>query len=253
MDYFAYINSMRAIIYKITNLLNNKVYIGSTKSWEIRFKAHLSRLNGNYHINKHLQSAWNKYGEENFKFEILREVPENILRRAEQFYINKYQSLNPKYGYNKAIVVSNTWDNQEKTIKVKNTIYFGCYNKKGKLVKVFKTIHDVYEFLGNRSTRVYEACNSNLTKTADGYYWLRLDVSKDKFKNNIIVKKRKGRHRSIIQNNMNNEFIKEWSSAVEASKELKLSSFNITRCLRTNNTYKNYKWFYSAPLTSNSY
>ena len=32
---------------------------------------------------------------------------------------------------------------------------------------------------------------------------------------------------------------------------LKLSSFNITRCLKLNNTYKNYKWYYSAPLYSN--
>jgi len=238
---------MKAIIYKITNLLNNKVYIGSTKSWDKRFKSHLSKLNGNYHINKHLQSAWNKYGEESFKFEIIREVSENILRRAEQFYINKFQSLNPLYGYNKAVVISNAWDNQKEIIINKNTIYFGCYNKQGKLVKVFRTIDKVYEFLGNRRTRVYEACNSNLTKTAEGYYWLRLDISKEKFKNIILVKKRKGRHKSIIQKDMNNNFIKEWSSAVEAAIDLKLSSFNITRCLKTNNTYKNYKWFYSAP------
>jgi len=52
---------------------------------------------------------------------------------------------------------------------------------------------------------------------------------------------------------MDNNFIKKWDSAVEAAKELKLSSFNITRCLKANNIYKNYKWFYSAPLTSNSY
>lgn len=238
---------MKGIIYKITNLINNKVYIGSTKSWDVRFKAHLSKLNGNYHINKHLQSAWNKYDEKNFKFEIIREVSENILRRAEQFYINKYQSLNPKYGYNKAVVISNAWDNQEEIIKPKNTIYFGCYDKKGKLVKVFKTINDIYKFLGYRSTRVYDACNSNLTKTAEKYYWIRVDVSKEKFKNNIIVKKRRGRDRSIIQKDMNNQFIKEWPSAVEAAKALELSSFNITRCLRTNNKYKNYKWFYSAP------
>lgn len=234
-------------IYKITNLTNNKVYIGSTKNIEHRFHEHLSKLKGGYHINKHLQAAFDKYGESNFKFELLREASEGILRRAEQFYINKYQSINPKYGYNKAIVISNAWDNLEKEIIEKQKFYFGCYNKQGKLVKVFKTIDEVYIFLGGRYTRVYDAVNSNLTLTANNYYWIRLDVDKHKFEPIIKVNFRKGRHRKIKQYDLNDNFIKEWNSAVEAAKSLKLSSFNITRCLKNNNIYKNYKWFYSAP------
>lgn len=234
-------------IYKITNLTNNKVYIGSTKNIGHRFHEHLSKLKGDYHTNKHLQAAFNKYGESSFKFEILRETSETILRRAEQFYINKYQSINPKYGYNKAVVVSNAWDDLEKPIIKKERFYFGCYDKKGKLVKVFKTIDAVYNFLGGRYTRVYDAVNSNLTLTANNYYWLRLNVDKHKFENVIKVAFRKGRHRKIKQYNLNGNFVAEWNSAVEAAKALKLSSFNITRCLKKDNIYKNYKWFYSAP------
>jgi len=235
-------------IYKITNLVTNKVYIGSAKNIDARIKAHISKLKGNFHINKHLQSSYNKYKEENFKFEIIREVSNSILRRAEQFYINKYQSINPKYGYNKATVISNTWDDIEKPVILKDKIYFGCYNKQGKLVKVFKTIDDVKSFLNvKKCSGVYESCNSNLTKTAHKYYWIRLDVKKSKFENKLNVFKRKGRHRELLQYDLEGNFIKKWSCATEAAAFLKIQSCNITRCLKTNNIYKNNKWFYSAP------
>lgn len=236
-------------IYKITNTINNKVYIGSTKNIKQRFNEHLTKLSGNYHTNKHLQSAYNKYGGDKFTFETLREVQESILRKVEQLYINKYTALNPKYGYNKAVVVSNQYDGFIKDDTVsKKKLYFGCYSKMGILIKVFRTINEVTEFLNvTKATRVYEACLSNYTKTANGYYWIKLDASLYNFKNKVEVFKRKGRHRKIKQYSISNDFIKEWDSAAEAAKELKLSSFNITRCLNKNNLYKNYKWFYSAP------
>lgn len=234
-------------IYKITNILNNKVYIGSSVNIKYRFYEHLLDLRSNSHINKHLQSAWNKYGEENFKFEIIRLVSKNILRKAEQFYINKHKALIPKFGYNKTVVVANYNDCKEEKISIKDTNYFGCYSKVGKLIKVFRTIAEVYNYLGGRYTRVYESINSDLTKTANGLYWIRYDVSKGKFPLKLNVKSRKGRHRKIVQCSIDNKVIKEWDSAVEAAKELKLSSFNITRCLKKDNLYKNYKWFYSAP------
>jgi group I intron endonuclease len=239
-------------IYKITNLINNKIYIGSSKDIESRFYYHKCKLKHSGHVNKHLLSAWNKYGEENFKFEILKEISLSLLRKAEQFYINKYQSLNPKYGYNKTIVVSNLWDDLEKVNVInKNYIYFGCYNKEGKLFKVFRNINEIDSFFGKRIKRVYDSCNSNLTKSANGYYWIRFNVEFEKFPKTIILSGRKGRHRKILQYDLKGNFIKEWNSAVEASKTLELSSFNITRCLKLNNKYKNFKWFYSAPLCSN--
>jgi hypothetical protein len=235
-------------IYKITNLVTNKVYIGSAINIDSRIKAHISKLKGNLHINKHLQSSYNKYGENNFKFELIREVSNNILRRAEQFYINKYQSINPKYGYNKATVVSNTWDDIEKPIILKDKIYFGCYNKQGKLVKVFKTIDEVKTFLNvKKCTRVYESCNSNLTKTAYNYYWIRLDMAIFKFQNKLNVFKRKGRHRELLQYDLEGNFIKKWDCATDVAVFFNVHPSNITKCLKTNNIYRNNKWFYSAP------
>ena len=62
-------------IYKITCKVNNKIYIGSTEvCFKQRFKKHKQRLRNNYHENDYLQKSWNKYGEDNFVFEILEEI-----------------------------------------------------------------------------------------------------------------------------------------------------------------------------------
>ena len=59
----------RAGIYKIINILNGKVYIGSAKNFQHRWSRHVSALNLDKHENLHLQNAWNKYGSSNFKLE----------------------------------------------------------------------------------------------------------------------------------------------------------------------------------------
>lgn len=48
-------------IYKILNTKNNKCYIGSAVRLTTRFNTHRSKLKLNYHPNKHLQAAYNKY------------------------------------------------------------------------------------------------------------------------------------------------------------------------------------------------
>jgi len=86
-------------IYQIRNLQNGKVYIGSSKNIFTRWKRHLSNLKNKNHPNSHLQSSFNKYGINNFSFEILEETNELIKR--EQFYIdNEVKNLL----YNKSFI-----------------------------------------------------------------------------------------------------------------------------------------------------
>lgn len=75
-------------IYKIINLQNNKYYVGSTKDFSRRKQTHFSKLKNNNHPNKHLQSSYNKYGFDNFKFEIIEYVDEKLLLDAEQLHID---------------------------------------------------------------------------------------------------------------------------------------------------------------------
>lgn len=90
-------------IYKITNLKNNKIYIGSSSNLKQRLRQHRSFLKLNEHCNKHLQSSYNKYGIENFKFEILETTEEQNLESKEEYYIKLFDSTNNKKGYNKRI------------------------------------------------------------------------------------------------------------------------------------------------------
>lgn len=87
-------------VYQIYNTVNGKRYIGSSIHIEQRFKEHLRNLRANKHVNAHLQSAWNKYGEHSF---ILEEVelcePDQCLK-VEQEYIDYYHAADRKFGYN---------------------------------------------------------------------------------------------------------------------------------------------------------
>lgn len=84
----------RSGIYKITNLKNGKYYIGSAIHLLQRRNEHLSFLRRKKHHSIALQRAYNKYGEENFKFEILSYCPKEYLIKLEQWFLN---SLKPKY------------------------------------------------------------------------------------------------------------------------------------------------------------
>ena len=68
-------------LYKITNIVNGKFYIGSSIDIQRRWRdGHISKLNCGNHDNLHLQRAWNKYGQTRFKFELYRIcTPTNLL------------------------------------------------------------------------------------------------------------------------------------------------------------------------------
>ena len=81
-------------IYKIINLINGKIYVGSAVNFKNLFKLHLTRLKSNKHHSSILQNSWNKYGGENFKFEIIEECDKLDLIKREQYYID---TLKPFY------------------------------------------------------------------------------------------------------------------------------------------------------------
>jgi len=81
-------------IYKILNIINNNIYVGSSKNIYKRWNRHKKELNKNIHSNTFLQRAWNKYGEKNFKFEIIEECELTLLLEREQFYLDKKPDYN---------------------------------------------------------------------------------------------------------------------------------------------------------------
>lgn len=81
----------RTGIYRITCLIGNKIYYGSTaRSFKTRWNKHKSDLKNKKHDNFYLQNAWNKYGQENFKFDIILVCAPQDCLYYEQIFLNKY-------------------------------------------------------------------------------------------------------------------------------------------------------------------
>ena len=81
-------------IYCIRNLVNDNRYIGQSFHMTYRMGRHKNALTKGVHPNKHLQSAFSKYGKDNFIFEILERCSISKLTKREQYWIDK---LKPKY------------------------------------------------------------------------------------------------------------------------------------------------------------
>lgn len=91
-------------IYKITNKINGKIYIGQTiHSANRRFYQHIYNAENNLFKNSALYGAINKYGKNNFYIETIEDnIPTELLDKKEIYYINEYDSIVPS-GYNISI------------------------------------------------------------------------------------------------------------------------------------------------------
>lgn len=87
-------------IYKITNTVNNHIYIGLSRNLKKRIYLHKWHLRNNVHENDHLQKAWNKYGEDAFLFEIIEECEEEKINERELYWINYYGGFTNPNLYN---------------------------------------------------------------------------------------------------------------------------------------------------------
>lgn len=152
-------------IYKITNITNNKVYIGSSKSIYYRIRKHLSELKKGRHKNQYLQNSFNKYGEKSFRVEIVKKCSEDLLLKKEDFYIKKYKA---EYNLQKDPMRQNK--TPEMNLKISNSLKRGykngtilstrdrsvsVYNSKGKLLDSFDTVKAAIAEYNLSTTRVY--------------------------------------------------------------------------------------------------
>ena len=127
-------------IYKITNTINNKVYIGQSTNIPQRWKAHRSRpfqKEERYEQN-YLYRAIRKYGLENFSFEIIELCKQEELNEKEKYWISYYQSNIENFGYNRTI----GGDNAATFCKINN-----------------EQLKEVYELLQNSSLTQKEIAN----------------------------------------------------------------------------------------------
>lgn len=188
------------VVYKITNIINGKFYIGSTNNYKRRVRAHISKLNQNKHSNSLLQRAWLKYKEDNFVFKVIEIVNTNLLER-EQYYLDSLKPYDKSIGYNILKDTGFTWQgckhSKATIIKMREckkgnlNPMFGKgkhilqFDKNGKFLKEFVSVREASEFLNLRRKRVkkknrerFVYVNTSLRKclkgerpTAYGFKW----------------------------------------------------------------------------------
>jgi group I intron endonuclease len=123
-------------IYKIVNKVNGKYYVGSSTNIKIRWKNHIKELNKNRHKNPHLQSAWNKYGMDNFEFNIVELCSLEDLINIEQKYLN-IAHQNKETNYNIGIFAENSFRGRKHTNETKEIIGLKSKNRNvGRIVSI---------------------------------------------------------------------------------------------------------------------
>lgn len=150
---------MKAYIYGIKNVINNKIYIGSTKSLKTRKYTHFYQLKKQTHGNEHLQKSYDKYGKDKFYFYVIEEC--NISNRHEReiYWINHLSSHLLDYGYNIYEPDCNKFKCSETTkqkiieanIKIGRSIKVDAYTTDLLFIGTFNSISEC-----SRATKIYE-------------------------------------------------------------------------------------------------
>lgn len=98
---------MESGIYKITNTVTKQIYVGQSVHVIRRIKTHLSKLIAGAHPNKHMQASFNKYGAGAFTYNVIERVAKEQLTERETYWVKRYKSINPKYGFNRMLPTDN--------------------------------------------------------------------------------------------------------------------------------------------------
>lgn len=250
------------IIYKITNRINGKCYIGQTVgTLDARWKRHCKDNSKCTAIH----NAIVKYGKDNFTVEeIDNAVSQDELNEKEAYWITKLNTLSPN-GYNlqngglREQLSKESCERISDTIKEKYrngeisvswTRKVCQYDKQGTLIKIWDSIREAAKELGINDKHIPSAC-SGKRRTVGGFMWRYYE---DTLGESIEFPKRKrnpdkwfnSHRKSILQFDLDGNFIRQWGSALEASTTLNISTGQLCdTCKGKHKTAKGYIWRYA--------
>lgn len=206
-----------SFIYKITNKVNGKIYIGETnRTIPIRWKQHKSRAKDPSN-KEYLYCAMRKYGIENFEIEEIESCSPEERFSLETKYILIYNSLIPN-GYNYVLSQNGPAPELMSTALSLWEDGFNLINIGNKLHINPKTISSYLKSLGVSNEEILERRNQSIGKRSS---------------------------KKIIRYNLDGEYIDEWESASEAAKQLNYNVSSICKACKGNIlTYKNFIWQY---------
>lgn len=251
-------------IYCIHNIVNNKMYVGESIDVYRRWREHIQELRDGIHVNAHLQRSWDKYGADNFKFNIIEICEEADLLEKEKYWIKFYDSFRNRYnqteGGEGCLGYSHDSDTKEKMKKIKTEQFKDIKNRErlsiahdfesypiyqidfnGNIVKEWTSANWAAKTLGYSPARIYEALNhKNRKKTYGGYIWTYVDqYDPSTFDINWYIK-RNWNYKTFYQYDLDYNLIHIWETVLEAEKH----GFLREGIYKVNNKNKIYKGFY---------
>lgn len=184
---------MKSGVYTITNLVNGKIYVGYTYNIEKRGTRHFNDLRLNKHANRCLQRAFNKYTEENFKFEILVECSKYLLASEEHYWATLLKVHDRNFGYNiKPTHPDGLKRHSEETRKRisranknKNGKIVYQYDLQGNFIKKWDFIMDAANTLGVKASNISLCLNTSYNGSIGGYFW------RQEFQPKIVLKNKR--------------------------------------------------------------
>ena len=206
-------------IYIIKNTINHHVYIGQTRrTIEIRWKEHLRHCN--QEKNQVLGRAMKKYGKNNFFIEQLEECEDSLLDEREKYWIAYFNSFHD--GYNVTAGGSNAFE-------------------------MTSLVNEVYE-LWNQGLTVKKIIEEvGLNQETVRRYLRKCGVSDDAIHiraNKVIAK---SKSKTVLQFDLNGNFIQEWESTMAIERTLGFNHRNISAvCNGKRKTCGNFVWKYKG-------
>lgn len=230
-------------VYKITNKINNKCYIGSSIHPLKRWQEHINCAN-NKNSDKYnypLYQAFRKYGLDNFSFEIIRDdfLSEKEMTDFEQEMIIAFDAVN-KGGYNQTLMTARTALGSENLLK-----YIASMSQKCAMIDINENILEIYNSYHDAARKNGldgDAAASNIRSVCKGQTSSYLGkIYRDLDKEGNIIKKPfkpyKGR-KPVVAIDIQNPMVERYFSSIsEAAKELKTDRTSIGKCIAGNSRY----------------
>lgn len=219
------------IVYKITNKINGKCYIGQTiRTLEERFNRHKKDALSNK-LDTHFARALRKYGPDNFYAEIIEEVDnQELLTKREYYWINFYNSVKNGYNETNSMLKSggNTYlsktDEEMEIIKEKiRQTKIGGKNPAAKKVKCkneqtqeefhFNSLSEMQKFFNETNHNfITRRCNNSIKYLYKGVW--NIAYEEDDYENKTIYKNNaRAKQINIIDESGNEKFFPTYSSA----------------------------------------
>ncbi len=185
-------------IYVIRNLINNKIYIGSSINIYQRLHKHRTQLIRNKHQNCVIQNSVNKYGIDNFECFVIEQCSEELLTNREQYYIDL---LSPRLNIMKKVErikleessklkISNTLKAKYKSGEInvdfcKKKIY--VYNLKNELLYVFNSQIEASIFLNISTSTIRRVADNTLIRFHDFVFSFKEIIFERMYRKYILI------------------------------------------------------------------